>query len=116
MALGRNPSKGGTADVRDVEDDYLQAQIREHAELLQAGYQERANRVAVELRARGYEVDKAPTGVKERAVSEPVTEKAVDDDAPLESTSASSTAETATDEEPARPRRGRPPKTSTESE
>ena len=67
---------------RDVADDYLKAYISEYESYLSDGLHERANEVAVVLHKLGHEVDKAPTGGKQRAVSEPKREMAVDADAP----------------------------------
>lgn len=78
--------------VRDVAADFLAAHIAEYESYRAAGLYEKANEVAVVLRQLGHQVDKAPAGVKERAVSDPVVEQAV----PAESTPPK--------------RRGRPPK------
>ena len=89
MALGRthdNPSL-----IRDIEGDYIKAHLEEYHMFVNAGLQERANSVAVELRRMGHEVDKVSVGTKERAVADAPLEQAVESDAPK--------------------RRGRPPKT-----
>lgn len=77
MSLGRPEQTSG--DVRDIAADYLNAHIEEYKSYLNSGNQERANQVAVVLRQLGHEVDKAPIGVKERAVDTPDLETAVPD-------------------------------------
>ncbi|MBO0676792.1 hypothetical protein JRC04_04870 [Mycolicibacterium sp. S2-37] len=76
MALSRHPH---ITDGRDERADYIAAYLREYHSYKDAGLTERANQVVVELRALGHEIDKAPTGGKERAVADPSLETAVDD-------------------------------------
>jgi len=70
------------AEVRDVKADYIAAHLAEFESYKTAGLTERANAVAVVLRQLGVEVDKAPAGVKERAVAPEPVERAVEADAP----------------------------------
>lgn len=89
MSIGRNHRDG---EGRDIAADYLAAYIAEFESYRTAGNYEKANEVAVVLRQLGHQVDKVPTGTKERAVSDPAVEQAV----PTESAPPK--------------RRGRPPK------
>jgi hypothetical protein len=75
MSLGRKP---GDPEVRDIEGDYIKAYLEEHANYIRAGLQGRANAVAVTLRQLGHEIDKAPSGEKERAVASTSLEQAVE--------------------------------------
>ncbi len=68
--------------VRDPRADFIDAHLEELAALRGAGLTERANEVVAVLRQLGYEVDKVPTGTKERAVADADLEKAVPAEAP----------------------------------
>lgn len=67
--------------LRDERADYIAAYLDEYRNLKAAGLTERANEVVVALRALGHEIDKVPTGAKERAVDTDELEKAVDTEA-----------------------------------
>ena len=64
--------------IRDIEADYIKAHIEAHAAYTRAGLGERANSVAEALRQLGHEIEKAPSGAKERAIAEPQLERAVE--------------------------------------
>ena len=70
------------SEVRDIRGDYIKALLEERDGCLRSGAQERANAVAIELRKMGHEVEKAPTGVKERAVPTEALETVVEADVP----------------------------------
>lgn len=77
MALGRKISNNKF--VRDVDADYKEALLAEYHVYVGAGAEDRAQRVAEELKKMGYEVEKPKRAVKQRAVAADDTEKAVDE-------------------------------------
>lgn len=82
--LSRSPATESPA--RDERSDYVAAYLDELSSYRAAGLPERANAVIAALRQLGHEVDKAPAGVKERAVAEAPLETVVPDEAVLVTT------------------------------
>lgn len=80
MSLARNTPDPNS---RDIQADYVQAYLSEFASYKAAGNNERAEEVAVLLRHYGVDIPKKPAaGTKERAVTDPAVETAVEGDAP----------------------------------
>lgn len=84
MSLGRKEDITKVAPNRDVEADYLAAYIAEYESYKYAGLDDQAKAVAAQLRALGHEVrPKQPAAeVKEKAVTPPPVERAVEKDEP----------------------------------
>lgn len=76
--LTRSPATH--TEARDERADYINAYLEEFESYKSAGLTERANAVAVALGELGVSVDKAPAGVKERAVIDAPLETAVPSD------------------------------------
>jgi hypothetical protein len=82
LSLGRHDKPD--PNVRDHVGDYVNALLEEHATLSRAGLRDRAEAVEEQLRLRGYNVkaERPTPGMKERAVTPEVLERAVEGDAP----------------------------------
>lgn len=81
MPLGRKEDLSKVPPNRDVEADYLAAQIREFEAYRDAGLDDMAKAVAEELRKLGHDVrPKPPAEKKEKAVDPAPVERAVEKD------------------------------------
>lgn len=95
MSLGRNVKEENKL-IRDVNADYVEANLAEYEKYIAAGDHDKATHVGNVLKKLGYEVQAPKKTAKEKAVATVTTEKAVTE-APAEKAVPADTTEKAVD-------------------